>query len=257
VWRKGDTLDYPFCHGTGGPAMDVEHLIGTMIQGALSGGSKRSRRAGRYLRGGGGSFLNASTLLTVGGLIWGALETVQQGTAQAGAPAPPAAPVPPSGASAGLPGRPGAAPGPSAGPPPLPALQNAQPASPAETAMPEGAAKLIRLMVSAARADGELAETERQSVLDHARTAGAEALVAEELARPTPLARIVAGITDAQQRADLYVLAFGIVRADENVSGAERIYLAQLALLLGLEPAQAEALEQDAAEKIDGAGAGQ
>ena len=30
-------------------------------------------------------------------------------------------------------------------------------------------------------------------------------------------------------RATLYVLAFTIVRADEHVSGAERIYLAQLA----------------------------
>ena len=38
-----------------------------------------------------------------------------------------------------------------------------------------------------------------------------------------------------------------------GVSGAERIYLAQIASLLGLEPAQAEALERDAAAKIDGA----
>lgn len=219
--------------------MDVENLIGTMISGALSGGSKRSRRAGRFLRGGGNSFLNASTLLTVGGLIWGAIETMQQG---ATASVPPAGGTPPS-------------PGPAAGgtPPPLPVPGNdATPAAAATTPdVPEGAAKLIRLMVSAARADGDLTDTERQSILDHARTAGAEALVAQELAHPTPLARIVEGITDAQQRADLYVLAFGIVRADENVSGAEQIYLAQLAALLGLDPAQAEALEREAAEKID------
>jgi uncharacterized membrane protein YebE (DUF533 family) len=243
VWRKGDTLDYPFRHGTGGPAMNVENLIGTMITGTLSAGSKRSRRAGRFLRGGGSSFLNASTLLTVGGLIWGAIETMQQGTGQA-APAPPAGHVP----------RP---PGPLAAstpPPPLPVIGTAEaPAAAAAPAapVPEGAAKLIRLMVSAARADGELSDAERQSILDHARTAGAEAIVAEELARPTPLTRIVEGITDAQQRADLYVLAFGIVRADEDVSGAERIYLAQLAALLGLEPAQAEALEREAGARID------
>ena len=36
---------------------------------------------------------------------------------------------------------------------------------------------------------------------------------------------------------ELYILAFTIVRADENVSGAERIYLAQLAHQLGLDAA--------------------
>lgn len=224
--------------------MDVENLIGTMITGALSGGSKRSRRASRYLRGGGGSFLNASTLLTVGGLIWGAIETMQPVAGQATAPAPQPGRVPPA-----------AGPPAMAAPPPLPAMGPV--AADGQAPMPdipEGAAKLIRLMVSAARADGELSETERRSILEHARTAGAEALVAAELARPTPLARIVDGIADAQQRADLYVLAFGIVRADESVSGAERIYLAQLATLLDLDPAQAEGLEREAGEKIDGVG---
>ena len=59
---------------------------------------------------------------------------------------------------------------------------------------------------------------------------------------------------DADRR-DLYVLAFTIVRADETVSGAERIYLAQLAHALGLDPATAAALEQQTAAAIDGADA--
>ena len=41
------------------------------------------------------------------------------------------------------------------------------------------------------------------------------------------------------------MLAFTIVRADETVSGAERIYLAQLAHQLGLDAATAARLEQD------------
>ena len=45
---------------------------------------------------------------------------------------------------------------------------------------------------------------------------------------------IVAGVTDAREKQALYTLAFSIVRADESVSGAERIYLAQLAALIGL-----------------------
>jgi uncharacterized membrane protein YebE (DUF533 family) len=50
---------------------------------------------------------------------------------------------------------------------------------------------------------------------------------------------------------DLYVLAFAIVRADESVSGAERIYLAQLAHQLGIDPASAAALERTTAATID------
>ena len=227
--------------------MDVEHLIGTMIQGALAGGGKSSRRAGRYLRGGGNSFLNASTLLTLGGLVWGAIETMQQkGPGQASGPVPPPATSPPPDAH---PGRP------AASVPPLPA--DARPgAGLSAPPVPEGAAKIVRLMVSAARADGQLSDTEREAILEHARAAGAEGLVAAEIARPTPLAAIVEGIDDPQQRADLYVLAFGIARGDENLTGAERIYLARLATLLGLEPETAEQLERDAAARIDGTGQG-
>jgi uncharacterized membrane protein YebE (DUF533 family) len=41
------------------------------------------------------------------------------------------------------------------------------------------------------------------------------------------------------------------VRADEQVNGAERIYLAQLAHLLGLDPAAVSKLEATASAKID------
>ncbi len=226
--------------------MDVERLIGSVLRGTLSGGRKRSHRARSYLGGGGGSFLNASTLLTLGGLVWGAIETMQQ---QGAAPAPTPAPRP---------GTPPPATTPPAGAPPLPLPQPPAGAPPPDAgqAVPDGAATIVRLMVSAARADGDLSETERTTILEHARAAGAEALVAGEIGRPTPLARIVEGVTDPRQRADLYVLAFGIVRGDETVSGAERIYLAQLAALLDLEPASVEQLEREAAARIDGIGQG-
>lgn len=217
--------------------MDVEHLIGTMLEGALTGGRKRSHRTRRYMRGGSGSFLNASTLLTVGGLVWGAIETMQRGPA-----APEAAPAPPRPVGPAL-----------SVPPPLPgapAPDVAVEVAPS-AAIPEGAARIVRLMVSAARADGSLSEAEQANILEHARTAGAESLVAAEIARPTPLAHIVDGITDEQQRADLYVLAYGIVRADEAVSGAEQIYLAQLGALLGLDRGRLARLEQEAAARID------
>lgn len=80
---------------------------------------------------------------------------------------------------------------------------------------------------------------------------GLEAMVETELNQTRPLADIVRGVTDPAIKKDLYVLAFAIVRADENVSGAERIYLAQLAHQLGLDAAAALAIETETANKID------
>ena len=114
--------------------------------------------------------------------------------------------------------------------------------------------RVIRLTVSAARADGTLAPTEEAAILDHARRVGAEAVVQEELARPTALASLVAG-APAGSRSELYTLAFAIVRADGSVTGAERIYLAQLAHALGLGQADVAALESRAAGTIDSAAA--
>ena len=88
-------------------------------------------------------------------------------------------------------------------------------------------------------------------ILERAREAGLESVVEAELAQTRPLADIVRGVTDPAMKKDLYVLAFTIVRADETVSGAERIYLAQLAHQLGLDAATAQALETETATKID------
>jgi len=102
-----------------------------------------------------------------------------------------------------------------------------------------------------ARADGDLSLEERGVILEHARRVGAEALVAQELQTLRPLAEIVGGVTEPKLKADLYTLAFTLVRADENVTGAERIYLAQLAHQLGLDAAAAARLENEAAAHID------
>jgi uncharacterized membrane protein YebE (DUF533 family) len=111
--------------------------------------------------------------------------------------------------------------------------------------------RIVRLAVSAARADGTLLSAERALILSHARDAGVESVVEAELAHPRPMAEIVGGVTDDQRKRDLYVLAFTIVRADEHVSGAERIYLAQLAHQLGLDRTTVASLERDTATSID------
>jgi uncharacterized membrane protein YebE (DUF533 family) len=208
--------------------MDAQDLIHNVLKGALSGRRKRGGGALRVLTGGRNPLMNASTLLTLGGLAWGVFEAATRkpdaGAVSGGAPMPPVVP------------------------PPLPVTGAA--------AIPEGALRLLRLMISAARADGTLHDAEREAILEQARAAGAEALIKAELDSTRPLGEILAGIEDPNQRRDLYVLAFTIVRADEAVSGAERIYLAQLAHRLGLLADEVKALEDRQAAQIDAASEG-
>jgi uncharacterized membrane protein YebE (DUF533 family) len=143
---------------------------------------------------------------------------------------------------------------PASVPPPLPTAAAAP--APEEDGLPAPVARLLRLMISAARADGELAPAERERILREAREVGAEALVRSELDTPRPLGELVAGVSDPELKDQLYTLAFVIVRADEAVTGGERIYLAQLASRLGLDAAAVSRLEGEAAARIDAAAAG-
>ena len=196
------------------------------VRGALGKrGRKRARRTQAFL-GGTGGFLNASTVMAAVGVAWGIYESLQPGAAGAppgGGAVPPAAP-------------------PSAVPPA------------AFTGVPPEVARLVRLAASAANADGTLTEAERQAIAAEARRAGVDVPADALLQARRPLSEIVAGVTSDAERRDLYVLAFAIVRADEGVSGAERIYLAQLAHALGLDAAAAAALERETAAAIDAAG---
>ena len=200
-------------------------LLSLVLGGALGrSGRKRARKAAHFL-GGRGGFLSASTLIAAAGVAWGIYDSVK-GQEQGA-----------YGASGAL-GASGAVPG----VPPVPVLPEP---------LPDPVLRVIRLAVSAARADGDLSEKERALILERAREAGLEAAVEAELATPHPLATIVRGLTHEEGRKELYVLAFTIVRADEVVSGAERIYLAQLAHQLGLDAATVAALESETAAKID------
>lgn len=218
--------------------IDAEQLLGQFIGSALGhSGRKKSKKAKHFL-GGKGGLLNASTLLAGVGLAWGIYETMQGQNSFQGAQG--------AQGTQGAQGAQGAygAQGASVVPPPLPG------AAPALDVPPE-VLRLIRLTISAARADGTMNAAERALILGHARDAGFESIVEAELASPHPLSAIVAGVDEPAQREDLYRLAFTIVRADDAVSGAERIYLAQLAHHLGLDAAAVSRLEADTAAKID------
>ena len=210
--------------------MNPDFLVNGVLRSVLGGGRKKSRRALRYLSGGHRSiWSNPTTLLTAAGVAWGIYETLQNKGA--------------SGAT-GATGAPGAI-----VPPPLPDIGGAATPSATDETM-----RLVRLAVSAANADGVMNEHERAAVLQQAQAAGVGHVVEIELQQRRPLAEIVAGVTDPAARATLYVLAFTVLRADEQVNGAERIYLAQLAHLLGLDPQTVQRLEKDAGERIDALG---
>jgi uncharacterized membrane protein YebE (DUF533 family) len=217
--------------------MNPDFLIQGVLSSVLGGGRKRSGRALRYLNGGGSMWARPSTLLTAAGVAWGIFETLQGGGTTAGSGSPMTA------ANAGA-GAAGDATGGAV--PPIPGSDAAD--GDRETL------RLVQLAISAANADGVMSEKERAAVLQQARSAGVGDVVESELNHPRPLAEVVAGVTDQAQRATLYVLAFTVLRADEQVTGAERIYLARLAQLLNLDPATVQTLETDTGERIDALG---
>ena len=222
--------------------MDTSDIVSIFLRGAMGGrGRKRARRAVNFLTGHGG-FLTASTLLGAAGVAWGIYDSLNKSGATGAVGAPGA--MPGTGAPPAVPGAAGASS--AIVPPPIPGSVT-QPGP----VLPNDVVRVVRLAVSAARADGTLTPQERALVLEHARLAGIESAVEAELTTPHPLAEIVRGVTDLQRKKDLYVLAFSIVRADETVSGAERIYLAQLAHQLGLDAATVATLEQTTATTID------
>jgi uncharacterized membrane protein YebE (DUF533 family) len=207
--------------------MDEAQLINGVLRSVLGGRRKRSKRALRYLSGprGGSIWSNPTVLLTAAGVAWGIFETLQGRSGPASSAPAPATP---------------------AAEPPLPPLPRTQAPGPSETAL-----RVVRLAVSAAHADGTVSEDDKTAIVEQARKAGVDGVVEQELAQPRPLSEIVAGVTDPADRAALYVLAFGIVRGDEQPSGAERIYLAKLAQLLGLDPPTVAQLEQNVGQTID------
>ena len=214
-------------------------VLSVVLRGTLGrSGRKRARRATKFLTGHGG-FLSASTMIAAAGVAWGIYDTLKN---QNPSMAPGGSAVP------------GGSTVPSGSVPPVPGV----PAVPTVPAMPaafeaaiDPLARIIRLAVSAAKADGQLTDQERAMIMARAREAGLETVVEAELNQTRSLGDIVRGVTDPAIKKDLYVLAFAIVRADENVSGAERIYLAQLAHQLGLDPAAVQAIENETANKID------
>lgn len=210
--------------------LDGDQLLEMFVRTAVGGrGRKRAKRAQAFL-GGQGGFLTASAVMAAVGVAWGLYDSLRSQAAVV-----PAGGVPPAS---------GVSVPPSA----------AAPATAPPLVVPPNVARVVALAVSAAGADGAMSEVERQELLRQAAAAGVDVPAADALQVRQPLSEIVRGVDSAAERQDLYVLAYTIVRADDGVSGAERIYLAQLAHALGLDAATAAALERQTGDAIDRAG---
>jgi uncharacterized membrane protein YebE (DUF533 family) len=185
-----------------------------------------------FLTGHPGSVVNAGNLLALGGLGWAAYEVWRSHSSASAASSAARTVTPGTIVEGDL-------------PPPLPDSN-----APAGPALADELRRIVDLTLAAARCDGELGEDEYGRILRTARDLGAEGLVRAALEQPRALPEIVAGVRDPRQRDALYVYAFSIVRADEELSPAERDWLGQLATQLGLDPASAARLEKETAYRI-------
>jgi uncharacterized membrane protein YebE (DUF533 family) len=112
-----------------------------------------------------------------------------------------------------------------------PAGSAAEPSAAADTPL-----LILRTMIAAAAADGEIDAAERQRILDGARQAGMAPEIARfvenEMARPASIAAIAACVKDPDTAAQVYTAARVTIDPDRT---EERVFLAQLAGALNLE----------------------
>ena len=106
---------------------------------------------------------------------------------------------------------------------------------------------LIRAMIAAANADGEITPDERRHILDTLDEAGAGAeerrIVEQELDRPQPLDSLLQSVKDQQTAEQVYLASRMAVNEQ---SEAERSYLQYLASRLKLDPQRVQQMNQAA-----------
>jgi uncharacterized membrane protein YebE (DUF533 family) len=109
------------------------------------------------------------------------------------------------------------------------------PAEFASTEENEAAQTLVQVMISAAKADGEVTSTERQRILNEVTQAGADeeerAFLQRELDKPIDLDAVLNRVRDLQMAEEAYAASLLVIEVD---TPAEQQYLAYLATRLNL-----------------------
>lgn len=154
------------------------------------------------------------------------------GAPRASAVPPPPIPTPPPGATP---------------PPPPPAAPSAE--TDDETLPSEVLYPVLRTLVAAALADGELAASERQLIQSHLDEADLDdeqtAQIRRDMVLPPSPDDLAALVPSAEGREELYRFAAVVVLADGQVSELERSWLARLARAFALSDDRRREIETD------------
>ncbi len=198
--------------------MDAERLLGQLLSRGLSGGRV-------HLPNSGGKGAIAM------GLVGAAIAAYEHFNVQkAPSPPPPAGSAPPPPIAASV-----------APPPPPPPPSAKAPATPAG----HPALLLVRAMIAAACADGELDEAERARIMEQVSYSGMDdesrQFLERELAAPWPITALAGVSTDAGVREQIYTVSVSAIRLDTE---RERQYLRDLAQALSLPAATIDAIHQ-------------
>jgi uncharacterized membrane protein YebE (DUF533 family) len=112
-----------------------------------------------------------------------------------------------------------------------------------EQELEHNAELLLKAMISAAKADGQIDNAEIERILGRLREAGADdetqAMVLEQMRAPLDLDGLVAAIPNHQVAAEVYAASLFAIEVD---TPAERDYLARLASASGLDAAAVQQL---------------
>jgi uncharacterized membrane protein YebE (DUF533 family) len=185
-------------------------MAGGLLSGALAGAITGGKS------GKGNKLLKLGTLAAVGTVAYKAYQQYQQNQA-ATTPAPAAAPG---------------------------TFGNAAWTPPA-AAVPSGEAMtLLRAMIAAAKADGQIDAAESQQIMERLQRANfsndEKAFLLEELARPLNVDAVIAGVRTPQQAAEVYAASRLVIA---EASPAEQAYLGLLAARLNLDAAATRELD--------------
>lgn len=205
--------------------IDPDKILRELSKGGLGGGlGGLGGLLGGRKKKGGGKLLQLGTLAAVGAVAYKAHQAYQQNQ---GAGARPGAAAPPVGAPHG-----GAAPAsPVAPPAPVATAATSAPAAPASDGL-----TLLRAMIAAAKADGQVDAAESQQILAQVGranlSADEKAFLLDELAKPLNLDAVLAGVRTPQQAAEVYAASRLVIA---EASAAEQAYLGLLAARLNLD----------------------
>ena len=251
----------------------LDKLLTDMVSNATGGaklpGLGKSMSVGKLTRMAG---RNKGLLMTaagaaLAGVAAGAVATRAAGSGASGTAPPGPPPMPPPGPPPMPP--PGPPPMPPPGPPPMPppgpppmpppvqaappptlAAQTASAGNSEEDLPPEVTFAIVRTMVAAALADGNMAPEERGVITrrlgESGMTAEQQQQIQQEMALPLQPNELAALAPDGETRELFYRVAALVVMSDRQVADLERGWLARLAQACEIPETRCRELEQEA-----------